>query len=394
MIGRALLLHRARAGAVTPGRLPKKPEAELALAGQLCALQAAAVGVSQEELEEELLVLARAHPRAKLALGLVKLLLDRVEVQPPEPAVADRRAAWFRTAREVLHALPEGATPEGYEEALQAALPEGLARVRAELHADLPERRTIEAVEPLTPEELLQRWELGQVQGLLLFSTRLTLELPAPGKLELRRLLRWLRFCRLVADVEPLPRGLRLQIEGPGTIVELGKRYGLQLANFLPEVLALQDFTLTAQIRLPHREPLTLTVTPADGLQAPARPRGHLPEPIEGLAAALEGDGLSIDPAPPPRPVGRNALCLPDVAVSAGQRTIAIEVFHRWHRGALGTRLAQLQARPDPGLLLLCERAIAEQAGATGHPQVVLFRDVPPVKRLRTALLARLADGA
>jgi len=55
-------------------------------------------------------------------------------------------------------------------------------------------------------------------------------------------------------------------------------------------------------------------------------------------------------------------------------------------------RLEELRTRPDPGLLLGIDRALAKESGRKeeleAHPQVVLFHGFPSVKRLR----ARLGD--
>jgi uncharacterized protein len=73
------------------------------------------------------------------------------------------------------------------------------------------------------------------------------------------------------------------------------------------------------------------------------------------------------------------------------RREVALELFHAWHAGPLSRRLEELRSRPDGGLLLGVDRALArdsqERETLEQHPQVVLFHGFPSARRL----LARLS---
>jgi uncharacterized protein len=85
-------------------------------------------------------------------------------------------------------------------------------------------------------------------------------------------------------------------------------------------------------------------------------------------------------------------LCVPDLTFRHREsgREVALELFHAWHAGPLARRLEELRSRPDAGLLLGVDRALAkgtqERAELEAHPQVVLFHGFPSAKRLRARL--------
>jgi uncharacterized protein len=393
MLTRELLLYRTREGRLRPSFVSREDPDLLALAGALLAELQDAVGRTREDLEEALALHAGAWKRPKVARGLVKLLLDRMDFGEPEPAVASARLDALRTAARVLRTLPSDASPEAYAEQLAAALPLPLERVREGLYADLPPQRRLVSLERPSAPELLDRYNLALAQGHLLYARRLHLRARAPELLRVRKVLRWLKFCRLVASLHREDEDWELSVEGPGAMLDLQKKYGLQLASFLTVVPVLQRWELRAEVThgrrtgtlvLDHKDPL---VSPHTGAL------GHVPEEVAALARALEagGDWL-LDLTPLPRHTGAAGLCVPDLTLRHRHsgREVALELFHAWHAGALRRRLEELRARPDPGLLLGVERALvkdaAEREALEQHPQVLLFRGYPSPKRVQAWL--------
>ncbi len=396
MLTRELLLFRTREGRLRPSFVRRDDAALVALAQALLAELQDAVGRTREELEEMLALHAGAFQKPKVARGLVKLLLDRMDFGEPEPEVGAARAEALRTAARVLRTLPPDATPEHYAAQLAAALPRPLEEVRAQLYADLPPQRRLVALElPADAGELLDRYNLALAQGHLLGAKRLHLRARAPELLRVRKVLRWLKFCRLVAQLHREDEDWELSVEGPGAMLDLQKKYGLQLASFLTAVPLLQRWELRAEVTHGRRT-ATLVLDHEDPLVSPhAGALGHVPEEVAALARALEEDSTwALELTPLPRHTGAAGLCVPDLTLRHREsgREVALELFHAWHAGALRRRLEELRARPDPDLLLGVERALVrdegERAVLEAHPQVLLFRGYPSPKKLR-AWLAR-----
>ncbi|MCE9671992.1 DUF790 family protein [Myxococcus stipitatus] len=401
MLTRELLAFRVREGVLRPAFVKRDDAALLALAADLLATVEDSIGASCDDVEETLGLAAGAFSKPKVARGLVKLLLDRLVFAHPAEGISEQRWERFRTAGRVLRALPPDATAEQYEARLGEALPLPLTDARATLYADLPGHRELEGWDgdAPTPQSLVDRYNLALAQGPLLSARRLTLRTRAPELLRVRKALRWLKFCRLVAEVRRDGDDWELEVEGPGAMLAMQKKYGLQLASFLSVVPVLERWELKATVE-PARRPVTLVLGDKDPLVSPLPAAlGHVPEEVAALATGFEDDAWELDLTPLPRHVGAAGLCVPDLLFRhrESRREVALELFHAWHAGPLTRRLEELRTRPDAGLLLGVDRALAkesaEREALEAHPQVVLFHGFPSARKVRERL-AKLAAPA
>ena len=392
MLTRDLLLFRVQRGELRPAFVSRDEPALVSLAEELLSVVVRGVGAQRDEVEDALDALAGAFPRPRVAKGVVKLLVDRLEFDEAPPEISALRMERLPRAAQVLRALPPDATVEAYEARLQEALGAPLADVRAQLYADLPGHRRLLDFEPLTAEELLDRYNLGLAQGLLLGARRLTVRAKAPELLRVRKVLRWLKFCRLVAEVEREGDDWSLEVEGPGTVLDLQKKYGLQLASFLTAVPVLERWSLSAEVQVGRRRG-TLELDHTDPLVSPLPSAlGHVPPEVATLAQGFADAEWQLDLTPLPRHVGATGLCVPDLLFrhKGTGREVALELFHAWHATSLSRRLEELKARPDPALLLGVDRTLAkglsQREALEQHPQVVLFHGFPSAKRVRERL--------
>jgi predicted nuclease of restriction endonuclease-like RecB superfamily len=383
VLTRELVLTRVVKGALRPRFVDPESPALLDLAAALTGSVEAALGQPFDEVEESLNVLAGAAPQPKVSRGLVKLLVDRLEVEPPDAALGEQRWRVFQQAAEARRSLPTTATRADYEAALSARL--DLAQTRDQLYADLPGQRALTTWEPVTPRALLDRYNLALAQGPLLQARRLSVRALGPKLLAVRKVLRWLKLCRLVAEVRRDGPDWVLDVEGPAALFAQQKKYGLQLAMFLSAVPLLEHWEARAQLEpLPGRKLRAelFTLSSKDPLVSPlAGAPGHLPEELQILRRGFDGSGWKVDFTPVPRHVGATGLCVPDLALKRGDREVAVELFHPWHAGPLSRRLQELRARPDPSLLLAVDKAL-EREELEGHAQVVLFRSFPSAKAI------------
>lgn len=262
-----------------------------------------------------------------------------------------------------------------------------LAALRAQLHADLPKRRKLAGCKLTSAEALLDRYDLATAQSLLLYSSQLILQFGGLERPVVRRVLGWLRFCRLVAELRALPGGeVELRVDGPAAIFEGSKRYGLQLASFLSAVPLLERWQLRAEVQLPRRPKAELQLSDADPLKTHLPRSGYIPEEISRTLSKLKLPGWEVQLSPPPIPVGTSRIAAPDLALLRGERRLVIELFHPWHRGALGTRLEDLRRRPQPELRLGVDAKLYKDAALAAqldaHPQVFRFNGFPSARVL------------
>ena len=401
MLTKELLQFTVRKGKVRP-RFVDVKDAELRLVAEdMVQMAADAVGEPAGELEEALASRALEYRRSVLARGLAKLVQDRVEVEAADEEAPKLRKVAFEASMAALGGLEDGADFAAFEALLAAGLERPLAAVRHDLYADLPDRRSVLAWEPLTGEGLLERYNLALAQGIVMYAHRVTVVAEAPDLVVTRRLLRWLKFCRLVAGVERSGDRLTIHAEGPAAVLQSSRKYGLQLATFLMGVPLLKRYEVRAEVELPRRPKAELYLDHKDPLISPLQGGlGHVPEELQRVSEALEGSEWTLDPVPALVPVGATGVAVPDFFAchAATGARVAVELFHNWHKSMLERRLGELAERPDPRFLLGVDRALAKDPGLAARleaePRVFLFNAFVSPRALKRALEVANAAGA
>ncbi len=395
-----LIFRRVKGGNLRPTFIDASDETHVALASELVQVLAHGLGETRAALEEALEVHIGEAKKPKVARGLVKLLLDRCEFEEPGETAAELRAKAFAASATALRELAAEATMAEFWAAVEQRLPVKLDVCREALFADLAGERKLIAHDLPTAAALLDRYNLAQAQGLAVYAQRLRVATDTRDPLELRKLLRWLKFSRLVASVHREDDTWHLVVEGPGAILDMQKKYGLQLANFLAAVPLLSKFTLEADVTVPRGASGTMVLSHKDPLRALDRSAlGHIPPEIDAGLGELAEAPWSLDLLPALRHTGVSGMCVPDFGmVHADGLAVAVELFHRWHHHALLRRLDELDARTDPTLLLGVDlsltKAPAIAARVHDHPQVFTFNKFPARRRLHPLLARLLAASA
>jgi predicted nuclease of restriction endonuclease-like RecB superfamily len=418
MLTADLLDYRRRQGAVVPQLLdPAAPAAQQVAAAVLRCAQAH-LGRPRGALEEALQGLDAAGLPPKAAQGLARLVLERCTfavAAPLEPAtlrrsVWDAGAAAWRGAedpRAPLGSAPWRAQALAAAQATLAAsgavppasgVVPGLApeTIDAALFADLEEHQRLEALEPLRAAELPYRYNVAQVQGLLLRAERVTLSAPWPEPRRLRQLLRYLKFYRLLFRQEEAapPRGrpragaaapgLTLVVDGPLSVLESATRYGLELAQFFPALLLWDSpWRLEAELRLgKRRERNRLRLEPHPWLRSHYPDHGQwIPDDVRRFVAAFNADAEQA--GTPWRAAAAEALLtLP------GNRSLVPDFEFR-RADAPGAAPLYLERLPYPDAPQVTAR-LAQLAAAGRTDYLLACRAVPAVRALgeRPALLA------
>jgi predicted nuclease of restriction endonuclease-like RecB superfamily len=265
----------------------------------------------------------------------------------------------------------------------------------------------LERASTLGVPALIARYNLAQCQGLLLVARGLEVVIADADTGLRRRLLKALRFRRLLAEVAGDDQGeLRLRVSGPASVLDQASRYGLQLALWLPALACARDWRASAEIDLPRRAGAPggrarLELSHDLGLEGDSAFLGHVPEELADLQRTL-AEKLPAwtwqDAQLLPLPGGE--LVVPDLQLAAAGGTVAIEFFHRWHGHALRRRLDQLAGGLAPRLAIGVDRALArtrEIAPLLEHPAFLahgfLFSDIPAPRAI-AEVVARLLPAA
>ncbi len=396
MVTRDLLRYRISGDVITPTFLRLTP-AVREQAEALLAHWQQGVGQRLGELEDAALPILHRSRALVVGRGLQKLILDGCTFAEP-PSAATLREEAFTVSAALL------VTPAASSDAHRAAVAERLGlhgdEVRDRLYADLPDQALLSAAPRWTAAQVIARYNLALTQGLLLFARTLLITVDDADTGLRRRLLKALRFRRLLAAVQGDDRqALRLEISGPGSVLDQHSRYGLQLALFLPALACCRSWQAQADLVLPRGGTARLVLGDETGLEGDSNFLGHVPEELQTLETTLRERfpaWIWQDPQLLPHPDGE--VVVPDLQVMVAGVMVTVEFFHRWHGHALRRRLEQIAAGWAPRLVLGIDRALLRtDAGIANHAvfaaRCVAFSDLPAPRSLGE-IITRMAASA
>src|SRR5581483_2391736 len=242
MLTGSLVRVRHARNRVVPVYAKVHDPANLALAERLIDLYSGQEWRSRGEIQDDLTAVFGDAPLSFLQQGLAKLLEDRCEFEVVAGHPPDKlRDAVFAAAAAARRAGPFDRT--AVLAAVAADLSMSPEEVEGGLFADLKSEQRLCKFQDVTPERLLERYNVALAQSVLLRAIGVVVDVRGETPARLRRLFRLVKFHRLVCDIErPGPGHLRLKLDGPLSLFTATQKYGLQLALFLPVVLSCRDW--------------------------------------------------------------------------------------------------------------------------------------------------------
>ena len=385
MLKKEHIICKISSGRVKPGFVPPDEPLLLAHASEIISIyrQALENQLCRSELDELSKNFIDVSADARLSSGLNKLLLDRCQFETAGnfDYPARRRELFTASAARFNAGLPP----------LPVAEPD--------IYGDLPGFERLTSLQDITPEHLLEAFNLAQAQALLIYADSVKLKLDDPDVTELRRVMKAIKFFRLLADFERGGKGVvNITVSGPYSLFGPSAKYAVALASLLPAVVNLQHWKLQAQLKFRDRE-LTLKLDEKSQLHSPKRSfSSFVPEEIrlyhklfaeKSSAWQIVGDTPFLDG-------GNQEIIFPDLSFQekSSGKVIHLELFHRWHKHQLESRLAYLASHDNIPLLLGIDRSIADENAVTDYltrypdlaGKLFLFRDFPGVDRVAKLL--------
>lgn len=349
-------------------------------------------------LEESLADLVGHGTDFVLWRGLAKLLLDRSQfetVSAVDPAEI-RREVFAASAR--LGPVSSDAVRQTVLEQAGAALKLGADEVAHGLYADLEARQLLTAFKPIEAQALLHRYNLALAQAVLYKATRLVVEFEDLDSNQLRYLFQMLKFHRLMHRFERQKGGYRLEIDGPASLFSKSRKYGLQMAVFLPTLLVLERWELCAQLdwkgggKSKSRTPHEFRLSDADELVSERRITGQWVAEEERyfedrFAEAetpwkLERQGSIVE-------LGDNQVIIPDYRLTHPDgREVLLEMVGFWRLDYLERRIDLLaESKKIPLVLVVSERLKTGRGKLAKIPaEVVFFKGVILVNKVLEAV--------
>jgi uncharacterized protein len=391
----------------------------LEVAANLLDLFRAQEGKSRGELEADVRELCGSDPSQLAHQGLAKLLEDRCDFEvvsglPPEQL----RDEVFRAAAAQRLQRPDSGKPGGEGDDAWRWPPFDRHRVLAEvggrlalspeaidqgLFADLKSEQRLVSFKDITPDRLLERYNVALAQAVLLRSTRVHVQVRGESPQRYRQLFRSAKFHRLVCELErEAPDALCLHLDGPLSLFTATQKYGMQLALFLPSILLCHDFELTAELRWgPQRKAKKFLLSPKDGLVSHLADFGSYAPPELAMFAELFRKKMTdwdISDDVDVRPLAAG-FWVPDFVLThkATGTRVLLEVLGFWRRSSAERHLERLrQHAREPFLLAVSDQLHVDDADLEGLPASIhRFRQMPlpdEIARLASVLVRAAKD--
>ena len=406
MLTKDLLRWKVSGAYVKPSFVSVSDPRLLELAERLIAVFENSIGVSREELDEQLEPLSDGWNDVKIVRGLIKILLDRSQFSECRDLdyPAARHALFLRSA--ALLRSPECPTdPIDFRARLLAEEPV----LKRSVYPDLPENERLSSLKKIFPRELLERYNMALAQSLMLFCERLDCKVCAEDQAALRRLFKYLKFFRLLFRAEMIAGKpgeapmIRLQIDGPASILDNSTKYGLQLASFFPAICSMRLWQVSCGLKLRSRT-LRLRLDESSRLVSHYTHFGdYIPEEIRLFQDYFNRSGEGectwrLLPREGYLRLEDNQLIFPDFRfVSERGRELNVELFHQWHKSSLENRLEYLEKHPEIPLLLGADRSCLKPDAElkerfSALPGNFCFSSFPGVERVLKALNEKTAS--
>jgi uncharacterized protein len=279
--GEALTDYDFQTGRVLPDRLTQPAHRHyLHYAQRMLAIYRAGTGKTRRELHRAVQSVFAAEPDCpQRRIAAFAKLLDDVSAYDRDRRgrAVDLRKQVFRLAGN-YHPLVQSADRlfESGEAKTKTWIAAKLGRpwkeIDRDLFADVIEFHRLLRFDGYdTPAALLSRYNVAQVQAALYDAASMTVWATE----DFKTILRYAKLARLMHSITRLGDGrYRLKLDGPTSVMRQTRRYGVNMARFLPALIACRGWQMHAVIRTRWSgRLLALDLAVTDGLTS------HLPPP-------------------------------------------------------------------------------------------------------------------
>jgi predicted nuclease of restriction endonuclease-like RecB superfamily len=375
------------------------------LAALLVAVYQGGVGGTRDEIAAQVAAVEAAPRDQRLKAGLVKLLDDRATwsiTGDLDPETARRET--FTRATAVRASLGAGERFDRTSVLAESARALGtdVDALEAALYADLRQMGVLSAFEAISPGALLDGYERGRAQAVLLRAVRVTLDVQAHAPSAARVLFRRLKFLGLLHTITAADGGYRIGIDGPLSLFDSVTRYGQKMAMLLPVLEGCGEWSLVADVRWgKERTPLTFRAAggsrDAGAKATEEEMRQVLPEVAE-LAKAFRqlGTDWRVGPSRAVLDLPGTGLCIPDLVFTRRGQKIYLEVLGFWSREAVFRRVDLVRRGLTERILFAVSarlRVSEELLGDDDASALYVYKGTMSARALAERL-ERLARGA
>ena len=335
----------------------------------------------REELDEVLKALEGDGTDFIVWRGLSKLVSDLAVFQVAsdlDPSVV----------RATVFALAAGEIPRNAAER-QAILNAAAVRLGADpsklteaMYADLVSRQVLESVPSWDAEELLQRYNVALAQGVLYRAASLEVRFVETKTARVRDVLAALKFFGLMHDVHQNGSQWTIRVDGPAAVVSQSRKYGVNLATFLPVVFGCEDWAMEADVEWQPRKVAKLALASSGiALMATRKKRGswqsdeekmlmsRFKDGVEGWLLARKATVVKLD---------RGEVIVADYQLTSPDgEVVVVDVVGFWRQAYLARRSSLFSQVSEGVVMVVADRMKTEGERIEEHSvPVVYFKGV------------------
>ncbi len=383
-------MARLSRGRLVPHRLSERDANVIEAASELRELYAKHVGEPRAALEAELSAKEEElGPRLdsrrgfRIVRAFGKLLEERCEWAAPtgtDPYTLRTRI--FELASE-LPTLPIS-EPDLLEEPTRddilerVAAETGLESPAMHMYADRQSAQILSEFHVPSPEELVGRYNVAQIQGVLYAAKDLTVDIGE--KANARLVFHYVKKMGLIHRIEPVRGGYRLRLDGPLSIFGSTRKYGLALAKFLPGLLLTEPWKLSATVEWKGRDAVLDLDSEKGGLSShllgPKQSEEHdeVREAfMKAWGRAKDTGGWSLEESSEILPFPeRQSVLVPDFTLKNEDGGVAhLEILGFWTKRSIVDRASLLGAANERG-----HRVLVAASGNLGASEEALSEAV------------------
>lgn len=392
MLPTDLLISRFNGEEIAPKRL-NLDEKILSIAEELITLFQEAKHGTRGELNRQLQAIEGEETDYRVKRGLAHLLNSSFStfetVSPLEPLML-RERVFALSAQQVPSAQATQMTIDKVADVLSQELNQEVfpEQVKTGLYADLPENQILTSFEAPTPEALVHRYNLSQVQGVFYRASHLVINAHRNDPGQYKLLFRYMKLFQLMTYIEgDADHGFTLTIDGPTSLFKPSTRYGLAIAKLLPALLHVTRWSLAAELQI-NDSYAGKTRQGRFSLDSECGLTSHYP-PGKTYDSLLEAGFVDrwnkaktewrlereVDLIPIP-----GSVMIPDFrVVHPDGRSFLVEIVGYWRPEYLRKKFSQVrQSGRDDLILAVSERLNLEKAGvkiSDTPARIVWFKD-------------------
>lgn len=395
MLTADLAIAFQRGDRIQPRRL-EPDDAHLSVAEDLIRMVAEHRGARRAELNRALDEYVGTGTDYRILRGMIKLLMDACEFETGGAIKPEElRQKLFLKAKAhhpVTPAVREQLLAEVAEDL--TSQPETLA---ASLYADLTDNQRLIAFDEPAAAELIERYNLAQMQALLYRCIEMRLTIAPQDVAGYRHLFAAIKRYDLIHTIKGRAEtGYEVVLSGPVSLFHRSQKYGVRMAVFLPALLECSGWRMRAEIETKRgkaffdlsRERKDLAREEAIRPDLPAlNAGGDVLEKFLAAWAKLQTE-WQVEPCREVIDLGGTAFVPDAVLENSAGRKVYVELFGFWTPRYLKDRLEEFAQGGFTDFVLLVSEELrgSREAPANLPPNVISYKTSPDTRAILAAV--------